>query len=207
MVENPTDEDWAGVKMALISGRPISFKMDLYNPLFINRPTVEPELFASLRPVTYRGGFGKPAAKGSLSKEASIEPDLRTCRPAKASAKAFRAGVAGFGGGADAGAAADSRRRHSEMESLRADRRRRTTRPRGTRVRVRPELGRRLATGRSATRRRPAALGDFFQYTIDHPVSLARQKSAMLPIVGKDIEGRRSPSTTRTCRPSTRCSA
>ncbi|HEV3385592.1 MAG TPA: DUF4139 domain-containing protein, partial [Gemmata sp.] len=50
MVENPTDEDWAGVKMALISGRPISFKMDLYNPLYINRPTVEPELFASLRP-------------------------------------------------------------------------------------------------------------------------------------------------------------
>ena len=57
LVENPTDEDWAGVKMALISGRPISFKMDLYNPLYINRPTVEPELFASLRPVTYRGGI------------------------------------------------------------------------------------------------------------------------------------------------------
>ena len=49
LVENPTDEDWAGVKMALISGRPISFKMDLYNPLFINRPVVEPELFASLQ--------------------------------------------------------------------------------------------------------------------------------------------------------------
>src|SRR5688572_11151314 len=57
MVENPTDEDWSNVKMALISGRPISFKMDLYNPLYINRPVVEPELFASLRPVTYRGGF------------------------------------------------------------------------------------------------------------------------------------------------------
>jgi hypothetical protein len=57
MVENPTDEDWAGVKMALISGRPISFKMDLYNPLYVDRPTVEPELFASLRPVTYRGRF------------------------------------------------------------------------------------------------------------------------------------------------------
>src|SRR5215468_1813995 len=57
MVENPTDEDWSNVKMALVSGRPISFKMDLYNPLYINRPTVEPELFASLRPVTYSGGF------------------------------------------------------------------------------------------------------------------------------------------------------
>ena len=58
MVENPTDEDWGGVKMALVSGRPISFKMDLYNPLYVDRPTVEPELFASLRPVTYSGGFG-----------------------------------------------------------------------------------------------------------------------------------------------------
>src|SRR5918995_340643 len=61
LVENPTDEDWAGVKMALISGRPISFKMDLYNPLFIPRPTVEPELFASLRPPAYEGGFREKA--------------------------------------------------------------------------------------------------------------------------------------------------
>src|SRR5204863_6874884 len=36
-----------------------------------------------------------------------------------------------------------------------------------------------------------AQLGDFFQYAIDHPVNLARQKSAMLPIVGKDIDGTR----------------
>src|SRR5688572_6801443 len=57
MVENPTDEDWSGVKMALVSGRPISFRMDLYNPLYVDRPVVEPELFASLRPVTYQGGF------------------------------------------------------------------------------------------------------------------------------------------------------
>src|SRR5204863_8995047 len=57
VVENPTDEDWSGVRMALISGRPISFKMDLYNPLYVERPTIEPELFASLRPPTYDGGF------------------------------------------------------------------------------------------------------------------------------------------------------
>src|SRR4051794_30574841 len=57
VVENPTDEDWNAVTMALVSGRPISFKMDLYNPLYVDRPTVEPELFASLRPVTYSGAF------------------------------------------------------------------------------------------------------------------------------------------------------
>src|SRR5438477_5336961 len=45
--------------MALVSGRPISFKMDLYNPLYVARPTVEPELFASLRPVAYGGALRK----------------------------------------------------------------------------------------------------------------------------------------------------
>src|SRR5205823_2249563 len=57
VVENPTDEDWHEVTMALVSGRPISFKMDLYNPLYVGRPTVEPELFASLRPVAYSGAM------------------------------------------------------------------------------------------------------------------------------------------------------
>ena len=41
--------------MALVSGRPISFQMDLYQPLYVPRPVVEPELFASLRPPTYEG--------------------------------------------------------------------------------------------------------------------------------------------------------
>src|SRR5262249_814577 len=57
VVENPTDEDWKDVRMALVSGRPISFQMNLYDPLYVARPLVEPELFASLRPVAYSGGM------------------------------------------------------------------------------------------------------------------------------------------------------
>src|SRR5205085_8602162 len=38
VVENTTDEDWNAVRMALISGRPISFQMNLYDALFIKRP-------------------------------------------------------------------------------------------------------------------------------------------------------------------------
>src|SRR5205814_3736676 len=63
VVENQTDEDWNGVRMALISGRPISFQMNLYDALFIKRPVVEPELFASLRPVAYSGGFNAEVAQ------------------------------------------------------------------------------------------------------------------------------------------------
>src|SRR5262249_38826741 len=72
VVENPTDEDWSGVRMALISGRPISFRMDLYNPLFVPRPTVEPELFASLRPPAYEGGFNQN--RGDLAAAKPVAP-------------------------------------------------------------------------------------------------------------------------------------
>src|SRR5580704_14426268 len=57
VVENPTDEDWKSVRMALVSGRPISFQMDLYTPLYVRRPVVVPELFESLNPVAYSGSM------------------------------------------------------------------------------------------------------------------------------------------------------
>lgn len=53
IVENTTEEDWTDVQLTLVSGRPISFVMNLYDPLYVPRPVVEPELFASLRPQTY----------------------------------------------------------------------------------------------------------------------------------------------------------
>jgi hypothetical protein len=63
------------------------------------------------------------------------------------------------------------------------------------RVGVAPVLalstGRQQATGAVVSAATGGHLGDFFQYAIDHPVSLARQKSAMLPIVSKEVEATR----------------
>src|SRR5205085_5084976 len=92
VVENTTDEDWSGVQMRLVAGRPISFKMDLYAPLYVPRPTVEPELFASLRPPTYGGA-------------------MQNAAEAKPQGRMLGAGMAGrpgggFGGGMTAGAPA-----------------------------------------------------------------------------------------------------
>lgn len=56
-VENATEEDWRDVRLSLISGRPISFTMDLYTPIYIPRPREELELYASLRPPEYAGAF------------------------------------------------------------------------------------------------------------------------------------------------------
>src|SRR5262245_19977807 len=65
IVENPSDEDWGNVGMVLVSGRPISFQMDLYQPLYVPRPVVVPELFASLRPPTYDGGIPEKMPAGA----------------------------------------------------------------------------------------------------------------------------------------------
>ncbi len=52
-MENTTEADWTGVGLTLVSGRPISFVMDLYQPLYVPRPVEEMELYASLRPPVY----------------------------------------------------------------------------------------------------------------------------------------------------------
>src|SRR6266700_3685754 len=72
IVENQTDNDWGNVQLSLVSGRPISFIQDLYRPLYVPRPVVQPELYASLRPQTYHAGMGLSADK--LADAASDAP-------------------------------------------------------------------------------------------------------------------------------------
>src|SRR5262245_31102838 len=53
IVENTTEEDLKDVRVILVSGRPITFQMDLAQQLFMPRPKIEPEVYASLRPPTF----------------------------------------------------------------------------------------------------------------------------------------------------------
>jgi len=76
IVENQTPEDWRNVKLSLVSGRPISFTMDLYQPLYNPRPLVQPELYANLKPQTYGDAMDElkpmasaPPARSDIKKE------------------------------------------------------------------------------------------------------------------------------------------
>ena len=179
MVENPTDEDWNGVKMALVSGRPISFKMDLYNPLYVDRPVVEPELFASLRPVTYRGGFnGDPARDNVQAATPELERMEQKLDKRAGASKGTPSPDAAYGYAPTFGLAATNDPATAKLRKQHA-------------ANTAAELAQRMGTGSVGNAATAGALGDFYQYTIDHPVTLPRQKSAMLPIVGRDIEGTR----------------
>src|SRR5215471_12416642 len=165
VVENTTDEDWSGVRMALISGRPISFQMNLYDALFIKRPVVEPELFASLRPPTYSGGF---------TQRAEVEQRLEDVKQAIRKQERLRAQTE------QRRPSSNIRSSDPQQDSLGAAWGHLPERNLGV------DLRKSVASAASASQ-----LGDYFQYAIDHAVTLPRQKSALLPIVGQDVEGQR----------------
>jgi hypothetical protein len=190
VVDNPTDDDWNQVRMSLISGRPVSFQMDLYQPLYVPRPMAELELFESLRPVAYGGAVG-----GQKGKAIEFGANMPADKP----------GAAGGGGGnservmrARGGAPAPNGvvsgltpagTLLNESENLRQAR---EEWKRAWTEDVRKDLNQRMDLSKGVQSAATASqLGDFFQYIIDTPVTMPRQKSALLPIVNKEIEATR----------------
>jgi hypothetical protein len=69
LVDNQTDNDWNDVELSLVSGRPISFIEDLYQPLYITRPTVQPQGDAEVTPPTYPEGMNQnQVALGAMAR-------------------------------------------------------------------------------------------------------------------------------------------
>ena len=177
IVENTTDDDWSDVRMALVSGRPISFKMDMYNPLYVPRPTVEPELFASLRPQAYEGGFGGEGFgfAGGGGPGGMPQPTAGAVQQNRLSLELK-----------DTNGVTDSRNSGNNDWAEQAKR---------EKLKFAGQLGAEMAERMDLAAVQSAAsasqLGDSFQYIIDHPVSLARQKSAMLPVIASAVEADR----------------
>ena len=160
IVENTTENDWKDVNLTLISGRPISFRMDLYQPLYVNRPMVEMELYASLRPQTYGQDLANAEAqfKGMAEKAKEMERADRSGALADSKADGlYRARQSGAGFAAPAAP-------------------------------PRPNAGFDLQQGVQSISQ-ASDVGELFQYTIDTPVTLPRQQSAMLPIVNGSVKG------------------
>lgn len=166
IVENTTESDWDNVNLTLVSGRPISFVMDLYQPLYINRPEVKPELYASLRPRTYEqdlasaeGEFRRAGdeARAEKAKEFGEMNRLRANGIAGPPAPGRPGADYAFGAAAPA-AKADPNQRMDLQRS-----------------------------GQSVAQ--ASDVGEMFRYQIATPVKLQRSQSAMLPIVNESVAG------------------
>lgn len=94
IVENQTDTDWKDIQLSLVSGRPLSFTMDLYEPLYLPRPEAHLELFEGLTPQTYaeaREEVEMDRAAKSIAPAAAPAPSMGRARAAGGSA--FYAGT------------------------------------------------------------------------------------------------------------------
>ncbi|MEX0669842.1 MAG: hypothetical protein WD060_05240 [Pirellulales bacterium] len=156
IVENTTDQDWKDVRMSLVSGRPISFVMDLYQPLYVPRPEVRQELYASLLPQQY--GQDLAAADRQFATAGDkAEARKQLARREMAAPAALKDSAAA----ADASMVQEAAGKSSSMAA---------------------------AAGSIQSVAQGAALGELFRYEIAKPVSIARQRSAMLAIVSEPIE-------------------
>src|SRR5581483_43499 len=95
IVENTTEQDWNKVNLTLVSGRPISFIMDLYQPLYLPRPVVVPELFASLRPQSYDQSLEREEADFRAAGDRSNRAPMA---PPAGRASGLGGGMGGMGG-------------------------------------------------------------------------------------------------------------
>ncbi len=147
LVDNAGEEDWTDVSLSLVSGRPVSFSMDLYRPVYVPRPEIAPDYLAGVVPPVYRDTLSEAAKSRSGAAAApapSMAPSSRMAREyAEPAAEAELADDAfGIGGGVTVAAAGQ-------------------------------------------------ATGELFSYAVGRPVTIPRQRSAMIPIIGADLPGRK----------------
>ncbi|HUE72927.1 MAG TPA: hypothetical protein VMP01_18725 [Pirellulaceae bacterium] len=163
IVENTSLQDWNDVELTLVSGRPISFVMDLYQPLFMSRPLVTPERHASLMPRTYDQDL---AARDGEFAEAGRVAGRRSRQD---SGGALGGGGLFGGGGFGGGEGGDPQR--PNVISV---------------IPVQDAMDLKQGVQSAAAGQ---DVGELFRYAIKTPVTLPRNESAMLPIVNEEVQG------------------
>ena len=63
IVDNTTNEDWTGIRLSLVSGRPISFVSQLYAPRYVQRPSAELPDDRAAMPQLHDEGFAAAAGQ------------------------------------------------------------------------------------------------------------------------------------------------
>ena len=166
IVENTTDNDWKNVSMALVSGRPVSFTQDLYTPLYAYRPDVPVALPIPVGPRIAEGAMGDEF--DTLTGKVGVGGGVAEQRQALAKAASAPA-LRGPGGpppapGAGPGGFGGGR---------------------GASMMDRDALaGSGVTAGATGEK-----VGELFSYDITQPVTIGRQKSAMIPIIVTDKIG------------------
>lgn len=176
LVENTTDDDWNGIHLSLVSGRPVSFIQDLYQPLYLPRPVVPPDVIASPYPQTHGANLQDEQQHrlkiyggdiGGILRDGFVDTN-GVALPSSASVQTFA----------------------GKNDSIPYAKR--YASPPSPALSV-PTDGGKLNFTRAVqsvqAQAQGASVGEQYAYNISLPVTLPRQQAAMIPIVAQDIGG------------------
>ena len=88
IIDNTTGEDWTNIRLAVVSGRPVSFISKLYEPKYVQRQTAELPEDRAAAPVVYGGAV--QGAAGAAPKAAAMPAPPSNRMPMQAPAAGFR---------------------------------------------------------------------------------------------------------------------
>jgi hypothetical protein len=158
-IDNPTGEAWENVSVSLLSGAPVSFVMNLYDPLYTNRTTVAVPGGQVAAPRRYESAV---AEKEELQQgQQGQAGTLGNFESARAAAPAAAGGRGGGGGRGAAGA------------------------PPPPATPPPPQLTPAAVSFQQADSSR---VQDFYEYKFPFPVRIASRQSALLPFLQKTLK-------------------
>jgi hypothetical protein len=83
IIDNTSGEDWSNIKLSVVSGRPISFITQLYEPKYVQRPSGELAENRAVAPIVLQGAMGG-AAPPAVAKALAASPANRQDRAFRA---------------------------------------------------------------------------------------------------------------------------
>ena len=165
IVDNVSEEDWSNVSLSLVSGSPVSFIQNLQKPLYRYRPIVPIPEDLNLRPQIYdpENGEGSGSGTGDGSGIGSGNGNGRGSGtvPPPPVPKPM------FDGANNNFIVSSGFSGTSVSDAI---------------------IGEKSGVQTAAS---GAEIGDLFEYKIEQPVSVARNRSALIPIIQTKMEGER----------------
>jgi hypothetical protein len=163
IVDNVGDEDWTDVSLSLVSGTPISFIQPIQQPLYRYRPVIPIPEDLQLSPQIYEPATGEFVNPASIPSIGGVVGGV-----AGGVHGGVPGGIAGKAGVGDPPPPPKSPEPTTSISDL---------------ISSEDSGVKAAATG--------SAIGDLFEYRIDQPVTVRRDRSALIPILQTHMEGER----------------
>ena len=174
IVDNVSDEDWTGVKLSLVSGTPISFIQPIQKPMYRYRPVIPMPADLNLEPQVYEEGEGSGSGSGS------------------GMGRGDSGGTVTVTAGADtvSGVVSAQQILSLPMNARAANNLLNLTAGAGP---SETAISTALANNRSGVETAASGeeIGDLFEYRVEQPITVNRDRSALIPIVQTKMDGER----------------